>query len=299
MRGSFSSAAEELYISQSAVSQHVSKLEAEVGVPLLQRTTAGPKPTPAGQALIAHADAVLCRLEEAERELTEIAGLEGGTLRLVSFPSATVTIVAHATAEYRSRFPNVKLRFSECDPEQSLPELRAGEHDLAVVYDFELNPFTPDRDIELTELVTETMTLALAADHPLAGRSSINLSELSDESWLAGPAPGSCRELTVRSCQQAGFDPKITFESNEYTVIKSMVAAGLGVTLLPELALANEDSGLAYVRVEPRAPVRRVWAATLAAGSRNPATEPMIELLAARAREIVATCAPRQVAAVA
>src|SRR5687768_5112512 len=109
--GSFSGAADNLHLSQSAVSQQVAALEREVGQPLLERTTDGPRLTAAGEVLLSHGDAVIARLEEAERELAEIAGLEGGRLRLMSFPTASAALVTQAMAEFRSRFPNIELHF--------------------------------------------------------------------------------------------------------------------------------------------------------------------------------------------
>lgn len=290
--GSFSAAAETLFLSQSAISQHVAKLESEVGVELLKRTNGGPKPTAAGRALIAHAEAVICRLEEAERELAEMAGLEGGSIRMVSFPSASVTIVTRTASRFRGRYPAVGLSLSEADPEDSLPQLRAGDHEVAVVYDFEHYPFPPDRDIELTPLVVEQMSLAVAADHPLAGEDAVRIEQLRDEAWLAGTSPGSCTENIKLACKKAGFEPRIDFQSNDYNVMKGMIAEGLGVTLLPDLALAGGLEGIAILPVKPKPPVRRVWAATLAAGSRSPATEAMIELLV----QIAAEFDPRAVA---
>ena len=124
-RGSFSAAADSLHLSQSAVSQQIAVLEREVGIPLLERTSDGPKLTSAGEALMEHGDAVMCRLEEAERELAQIAGLEGGRLRLASFSTASATLMTRALSVFRERFPNVELEFTEADPEDTFPALEA------------------------------------------------------------------------------------------------------------------------------------------------------------------------------
>src|SRR4051812_10372395 len=124
-QGSFSAAADVLYLSQSAVSQQVATLEREIGMPLLERTTSGPKLTNAGRVLISHADAVFSRLEEAEHELKAIAGLEGGELRIASFASASATLLTEALGEFRGRYPDVRLSVTEAEPEDSLPRLRA------------------------------------------------------------------------------------------------------------------------------------------------------------------------------
>lgn len=277
--GSFSAAAEVLYVSQSAVSQQISTLEAEVGVPLLVRLRGGPALTDAGELLVSHAEIAIGRLEQAERELAELSGLESGQLRLVSFPSASATLITDAASIFTRRHPAVRLSLSEGEPEDSIPQLKRGEHDLAVVYDFDLNPLEKDRDIELRLLLTEQLHVALAADHPLAGREEIELCDLDQEPWLCGNTTTSCRAMTVQSCRSANFEPDIAFESNDYNVLKSLVAAGLGVTLLPDLALAQTIPGLVVLPVAHQAPERRVLAATLAAGARSRATEAMVSVL--------------------
>src|SRR5215204_7364589 len=146
--GSFSAAADSLHLSQSAVSQQVAVLEREVGVPLLERTNEGPKLTSAGEALMAHGDAVMCRLEEAERELAQIAGLEGGRLRLASFVTASATLMTRALSLFRQRFPKVEMEFTEDDPERSFPGLKRGDFDLAVVFDYPAFPLDFSRDVE-------------------------------------------------------------------------------------------------------------------------------------------------------
>ncbi len=278
-RGSFSAAAEELYLSQSAVSQQVATLEREVGMSLLERTSGGPKLTDAGQALVAHADAVICRLEEAERELAAIAGLEGGRLRLVSFPTASATLVTRAVSNFRDRYPGVELQLGEAEPEDSVPALKRGEFDLALTYDYAFNPDEPDRDIESALLLEEEMQVALPPGHPLAKRSVVKLDDLAGDDWLTGVSIGSCRAHVILLCQAAGFEPKISFESDDYQVLQGLVAAGVGVTLLPELALAGRHPEIETRPIAPKSPTRRVWATALAEGSRAPATDAMLEVL--------------------
>jgi len=279
-RGSFSAAAEELYLSQSAVSQQVATLEREVGMSLLERTTTGPKLTDAGRALVTHADAVICRLEEAERELAAIAGLEGGRLRLVSFPTASATLVTRAVSTFRDRFPSVELQLGEAEPEDSVPALKSGDYDLALTYDYAFRPDEPDRDTERRLLLEEEMQLALPPGHRLTRRKSVKLEELADEEWLTGVSCGSCRTHLIELCMGAGFDPKISFESDDYQTLQGLVMAGMGVTLLPELALAGRHADMELRPVAGKTPVRRVWATTLAEDSRAPATDAMLDVLA-------------------
>ena len=169
--GSFSAAAEELYLSQSAVSQQVATLEREVGMSLLERTRAGPKLTDAGRALVTHAEAVICRLEEAERELAAIAGLEGGELRMAGFPSASATLLTEAVSSYRDRYPEGAARrrrgraggiaAARCGPANGHRDhLRLPE----------LTPDEDERDIERRLLLTESMYLVAMPVEPPARR---------------------------------------------------------------------------------------------------------------------------------
>ena len=132
-------------------------------------------------------------------------------------------------------------------------------------------------------------------DHSLAGCGSVEIADLSDESWLCGSSETSCRQLTLRSCEQAGFVPDIAYESNDYTVMQALVSAGMGVTLIPDLALMLPSPDIALVEVVPDPPVRRVWAATLDAGARSPAAATMVEMLAAVGAEMATEAVPNPV----
>jgi molybdate transport repressor ModE-like protein len=294
-QGSFSAAADSLYLSQSAVSQHLAALEKEVGQKLVERTRNGPRLTQAGEVLVSHADAVLARLDEAERELAAIAGLRGGRLRVASFPTASATLLTTAMSRFAELYPDVRLELREEEPEQSLPQLKQGVHDLALVYSHEAVEQPEDRDVERELLLEDRMWLAVPKGHPVSGMSAVTLDQLSDEAWLCGTCEGTCRQNVILACRSAGFDPRIAFESDDYQVLQGLIASGLGVTLLPDLALTALHPGVAIVPVKPRPPVRHVWAATRAEGARSPAADAMVEILrdvgerySAEAAEVVA-----------
>lgn len=275
-RGSFSAAADTLHLSQSAVSQQVAALEREVGLQLLERTSDGPLPTAAGERLIAHADAVLSRLGEAERELAEIAGLEGGRLKLVSFPTASATLMTRAMSEFRARHPRIELQLGEGEPEDSVPAVRRGEYDIALAFDFRDVPADWGRDVEAEIIYEDPMRVALAPGHPLAAADKVKLADLADEDWLCGDKPSSCRMHVIAACRAAGFEPRISFESDDYQVIQGLVAAGLGVGLLPTLAHRDPSVELREIADEP---VRRVWSVARGRESRSPAAEAMLAIL--------------------
>jgi DNA-binding transcriptional LysR family regulator len=278
-RGSFSGAAEALSFTQSAVSQHVAALEREAGASLVERGPRGVRLTDAGRALVSHADAVLARLDDAEQELAAIAGLRGGRLRLVSFPSAGAALVPDAIATFDQRYPEVELTLAEAEPHDSLPGLKAGEYDLAVVFDYS-TPFGEEKDeeVERVHLLDDAMHAALPRDHPLAGRARLKLEDLAGESWINGVR--TCGQFAIQVCLAAGFEPHVTLESNDYATMQGLVAAGVGVTLIPDLVLATGvNPGVAVIPFVGQMPVRRIWAATAANGYRAPATEAMVGVL--------------------
>ena len=279
-RNSFSAAADALYLSQSAVSQQIATLEREVGMRLLDRTREGPKLTDAGRVLVGHAEAAIARLEEAERDLAAIAGLESGELRLASFPSASATVLTEAVSVFHRQYPGIRLSVADAEPEESLPRLRAGDVDLALTFDYVSIPKPEERDLDHRLVLTESMYVALRADHPLAERPVVPLAELADMTWLCGSLPSTCGEVVLAACRTAGFDPQVGFESDDYHVMQGFISAGLGTTLLPDLALPTLHEGLVVRPTNPPAPQRRVWAATRAEGSRSAATDAMLDILA-------------------
>jgi DNA-binding transcriptional LysR family regulator len=278
-RGSFSAAADALAYTQSAVSQQIAALEREAGTRLVERNARGVRLTDAGQALVGHADAILARLADAEAELEAIAGLRGGRLRLASFPSAGATIMPEAIARFRERHPGVELTLEPAEPEPSIAKLRAGEAD--VVLDI-TSGFRPPRDdaVDRAHLLDDPMYVALPAGHPLARKRTLKLEELADESWILGTT-GSCPDVSIflRSCQLAGFEPNVTFNSDDYFAIQGFVAAGMGASFIPDLALISVRDDIVVRSLGKRPPVRVIWAATLKDSYCSPAREAMLEIL--------------------
>lgn len=276
-QGSFSAAAEVLAYTQSAVSQQIAALEREAGTTLVERSSRGIRLTDAGRALVTHADAILARLADAEAELEAIAGLRGGSLRLASFPTAGATIMPLAIAEFRRRHPGVDISLTQAEPPEARAALKSGEHDIALLID-ELRP--PSDGIERLHLLDDPMYVVLPRDHPLAGRRGLRLGDLADEAWMFG-CSGSCPDsrLLMRACGQAGFEPRVAFESDDYAAIQGFVAAGVGVALIPDLALTTIRDDIVVRSLGRGAPARRIVAGTLEGGYRPPAAGAMLEIL--------------------
>lgn len=233
-RGSLAAAATALGWTQPAIAQHVKRLERDAGCALVVRTSRGVLLTDAGHALAAHADAVAARLRAAREDLAALATLRAGRVRLAAFPSACATFVPVALARLRSRAPDLDLRLTEAEPQRARELLAAGDIDLAVTFDYdELPRSTPDAS---EHLLDDQLLLVLPTDHRLAGRSSVHLADLATEGWIAG-CP-HCRAHLVNVAARRGFVPDIRHSTDDYVVTQTLVATGLGVALLPALALA-------------------------------------------------------------
>lgn len=278
-RGSFSAAAESLSFTQSAISQQVAALERETGATLLERGPRGVRLTDAGAALVSHADAILARLDDAEEELAALAGLRGGRLRLATFQSGGATLVPRAVKAFHDRHPAVDLSMVEAEPDEAQALLRSGAVDLAVVYDFERLPDSIDADLELAHLIDDTYEAVVAEGHPFARKRNLRLADLGDDPWISSTSRCGCRAITDRACRDAGFEPRVAFEADETMAAQAFVAAGVGVTILPRLALSPLRAGVVARSLGREAPVRRIWAARPAEGYRSPASEAMVQVL--------------------
>jgi DNA-binding transcriptional LysR family regulator len=277
-RGSLSSAAAALSYTQSAVSQQIAALEAEAGMTLLERHSRGVSLTAAGQTLLGHAEGILAQLDAAEAALSTIAGLRGGRLRMASFPTAGATLMPLAIASFRSAHPDVELTLAEHEPEQIVERLRAGELDLGLLFEFELQ--TPlQADMTRVELLTDPMHLALPRAHPLAADQRLRLADLAGEAWVQTSSASPCARHVVRCCHAAGFEPNVAFESDDYQTVQGLVAAGVGVALIPQLALSVVRDDIVIRALAPASPVRKVLAATPPGARLIPAAPAMLAIL--------------------
>ena len=278
-RGSFSAAADALDYTQSAVSQQIAALEREAGTVLVERSVRGVRLTDAGRALVEHADVILARLSDAEAELEAIAGLRGGRLRLAAFPSAGASIMPEAIARYRERHPAVELSLEPAEPEPGLVKLRGGEVDIALDITVAFRAL-PDDGIERLHLLDDPMYVALPKSHPLARKRGLKLEELADENWILGTT-GSCPDASIflRSCQLAGFEPRIAFNSDDYYAMQGFVAAGVGASFIPDLALMSVRDDIVVRSLGARPPTRQIMAATLKDSFRSPAKQAMLDVL--------------------
>jgi DNA-binding transcriptional LysR family regulator len=281
-RGSFSAAAEALNYTQPAVSQQIAALERATGAKLVDRIPRGIRLTDAGRALLGHAEAVLARLAEAEAELESIGAMRSGRVRLASFPTGGSSLIPPATAAFHDRYPGVDLILSVAEPADALEQLRGGEVDVALLLESGFEPGSQDDRIERIHLLDDPMFLALPGDHPQAGKRKVKLSALADDTWMHGSRDVcKCPDATVflRACHTAGFEPRVALQNDDYAAIQGFVAAGVGVALIPQLALESVRDDIVIRELAESQPVRRVVAATNGSGHRSPATDAMLEIL--------------------
>jgi DNA-binding transcriptional LysR family regulator len=290
-RGSFSAAAEALDYTQSAISQQIAALESETGMQLLERHPRGVTLTAAGQTLVGHAEGILARLDAAETALSAIAGLRGGRLRMASFPTAGATLMPLAIAIFRERHPEVELTLAEGEPEEIAPRLRAAELDLALLFEFAGEQAVGEETTRL-ELLADPMHLALPREHRLASRRELRLADLAGEAWIQTSRESPCARHVVRSCHAAGFEPNVSFESDDYQTVQGLVAAGVGVALIPELALSGARGDVVIRSLSPAPPVRQVIAAAPAGARLVPAATAMLGILEQAAERLLATRTP-------
>jgi DNA-binding transcriptional LysR family regulator len=278
-QGSFSGAAESLSYTQSAVSQSIARLEAETGAPLLIRDRGGVRPTAAGATLLDHADAIFGQVQAAEDEVAAVLGVRGGRLRVASFPSAGATLMPIAVATFRARHPGVALSLAEGEPEEIAPRLRAGEFDLALLFGFPGTRERPGTGLSTVKLLEDPMQLALPVAHRLARVPAPSLGDLREDDWVQTSERSPCARHVVRSCLAAGFDPHVTFESDDYDTVQGLVAAGVGVALIPRLALTRVHPGIVVRSLSPSSPCRTVEAATIPGPGVTPAARSMLKVL--------------------
>jgi len=264
LRGSFSAAAESLAYTQPAISQQIARLEKHVGVKLIEREPRGVRLTPAGEVLVRHTERVMAQLAAADEELQEVAATARGRIRIGSFATAAGTIVPRAVAAFRPLRPAIEVEISLLDPHESIPAVRRGDLEIAITEEGGFESEVDTDGLQIEHLLDDHMWVSLPADHPLATRPTVDLVDLRDEDWMFACLSGTCADSNVvlRACRDAGFQPRIAYQSDDYFAIQGLVASGMGVALIPGLGLASTRDDVAVRPVKGRPPHRRVAAVT-------------------------------------
>lgn len=278
-QGSITAAAAALSYTTSAVSQQVSRLEAEAGQPLLERHARGISLTEAGTALLARAGRIDRELRAARSELDDLAGLRSGSLRLGTFPTVAASFLPLAVREFRTLHPGVDLVVRSARNAGLLDLLDSREIDLSLLWDYAWRRLADD-DLEITHLLDDPTTLVVARTHPLAERKTAAFGELADEPWIVRE-DHPVAEVLTRSCREAGFEPTIAYRAHDYQEAQAMAAVGLGIALAPRLALTGLRDDVTTVSLGHAAPARRILVARPRDKRPTPAAAAMLATFAA------------------
>jgi DNA-binding transcriptional LysR family regulator len=235
--GSFTAAAQRLQLTQPAVSHHITHLERELGVQLIERSSRGVRLTGPGETLFRRSEHVLNELVDVEREVTAIARVQTGRLRVGVFPTAAGTLIPPVVAAFQSQFPGVALEISEVEPYTSLVALRDGVHDVVLEYSYPVPAVDPDPVLRREPFLHDDLVAVLPDGHRLAGREAADLGELLRDPWVA-PRPCSCRDALEHAWREAGGTPRVVATTNDYMAMQGLVAAEVGVAVMPRLAAA-------------------------------------------------------------
>jgi DNA-binding transcriptional LysR family regulator len=266
--GTIAAVAEAHTYTPSAVSQQLAALEREAGVPLLERTGRRVTLTPAGAVLARHAETVLAALERASAALAAAGTGLSGPLRIGAFPTAVRTLLPAALVALGREHPGLELMVSELDPVAVPDALRDRRLDVGLVHDYDVVPGEPDRAVDAVPLLDETVFLAVpAASGAAVGTDPVRSAR--DAAWIVGSPGTLCHTVALQICRTAGFTPRVRHHADDFATVLALVAAGQGVSLVPQLAAAQPPDG---VRLIPLAARRR----TRIAYRRGAATHPAV-----------------------
>ncbi|NUS13652.1 MAG: LysR family transcriptional regulator [Streptomyces sp.] len=276
--GSIGAAATALGYTPSAVSQQISKLERETRTVLLERQGRGVTLTDAAHLLVATARQLMAIVEQAEVALEKQRGVPSGRLTVAAFPTAACGLLPAVLAELAAAHPSLELRLVEVDAHLSVDLVARGVVDLAVAHDWDIAPLPAPEGVERSVIGDDTCDVLVPAGHRLAGRERLLRSDVASERWICQPPGSVCHEWLVTTLREAGTEPDMAFQVGEYGTQVALVAAGLGIALVPRLGRGAIPEGVRVLRLEP-APVRRLYALWRQGASRRPAIEVAVATL--------------------
>ncbi|MFD3835436.1 LysR family transcriptional regulator [Streptomyces sp. NPDC058642] len=279
--GSVTGAAAVLGYTPSAVSQQIAALEKEARTDLLERVGRGVRPTAAGLLLTEYADTISRQVAEAETALADLLAGRTGRLSVRYFATAGASLVAPAVARLRTEHPGVQIELKLIDPEDSLPDVREGRADLALV----VGPRTSGQEgVRFLHLLDDPYLAVLPEGHPLAQAEALEMADLAEEPWVGSEWPGACLDAQLTACEAAGFRPRFVVESEDYVTAQGFVAAGLGVSLIPRLGLGvGVRPGVVVRELRSPEPARSIYAAVRETAPPQPALRAFIAAMRAAA----------------
>lgn len=270
---SFTRAAAHLHLAQAALSEQIRKLETELGTPLFNRGRRETVLNEAGETLRQHAETLLERAEMAKRAVRDLVGLRGGRLTIGTIPSVSACLLPNVISAFRKRHPLVELALFEGTSETVAQWVETGRVEFGIV-----QLPTSSGSFDEHPLFTEPFVALIPKSNPASSQKTVQLAKLSEESFIL--YKGRARDTALSACRSAGFEPRVACESSELETIRSLVAAGLGVAILPQLATRQTATGCAVVRLRDNPAERQVALLTRSGHSASPSAKVFRDLLA-------------------
>lgn len=266
--GSFADAARQLGYTPSAVSQQISTLERQLKISLFERDAHSIRPTPAADFIVTNSNAALGSLRALEDDISLLLGGVIGRLRVGSFPTASEHLLPAALSAFKAAHPRIDVRLDEGEPQDLVPRLMARELDVALVYRYALVPRPWPRGVKTRRLVTEELLLLLPAAHPQAEADVVDVATLGEEIWVSTRNGTAAATMLRQLCRGHGFEPAVSYRSNNYGVVQGLVRAGMGIAIVPALGYQPQGD-LAVARLRSENSYREVF---LASSPTTPAT---------------------------
>ncbi|MEU9336808.1 LysR family transcriptional regulator [Streptomyces sp. NPDC048290] len=281
LHGTVGAAAAALGYTPSAVSQQITKLEKETRTVLLEREGRGVRLTDEAQQLVLAARELLAIVERAETDLEQRRGQPAGRLTVAAFASAARGLMPYVLADLAARHPALDARLSEVDPHLSVGMVAKGAVDMAVVHDWDIAPLRVPPGVERAAIGEDQCTLLVPESHPLADRTTVGRADLGGHRWVCQPPGRICHDWLLRTLRAAGHEPEIAHQADENPTLVALVAAGLGIALIPRLGRGPLPPGVVELALDP-VPVRRLYALWREGAARRPAIAETVRTLRAR-----------------
>ena len=278
VHGSVAGAATALGYTPSAISQQIAKLERETRTTLLERRGRGIALTEEALHLAATAQELLVIVERAETTLEERRGSPGGRLAVGAFASAARGLLPGVLARLAGEHPTLDARLTEVDPHLSVDLVAKGVLDVAVAHDWDIAPLPAPEGVEQAVIGDDRCDLLVPAGHPLTGRTDVRREELAAERWICQPPGTVCHDWLMRTLRGAGYEPDIAHQAEENHTQVALIAAGLGIAMIPRLGRGTLPEGVVAVQLDP-VPVRRLYALWRTGAARRPAIREMVRAL--------------------
>ncbi len=250
-RGTIAAVAQALSYTPSAVSQQLVVLEREAGVPLLERTGRSVTLTPAARILIGHTEVILERMAMAAADVEATRGQVVGELRIGAFPTAMRALVTPALIALSRDHPTLRVRLTEIDPASAPEAVRDERLDVALVLEYDCIPTAPDPALAAEPLLDEAVLLA--------SLEPTDLDRQRDASWISGSPGTLCHQATARTCEAAGFVPRVRHHADDFAAVLALVAAGQGVAMVPEIAATTPPAGVVLSKLPTQRRTRLVY----------------------------------------